>query len=137
MMRTDGRVGHSGAWYEATVQATHNVTEPPRSRQATVDDPVLPRFAAALRACYGLRLERAVLFGSRARGDFRQDSDHDVAVFLRDNRGLWTELHPLAEITTDILTDTGEVISAKPFPAGSYRERSAFMGEIRRDGIDL
>ena len=106
-------------------------------QQTTLDDPVLPRLAAELRAYYGPRLERAVLFGSRARGDFQEDSDYDVAVFLHDYQGLWPELHPLTEITTGILDDTGEVISAKPFPAGSYRERSAFMGEVRRDGIDL
>ena len=100
-------------------------------------DPVLPRLATELRAYYGPRLERVVLFGSRARGDFQADSDYDVAVFLHDYRDLWTELHPLAEITTDILEDSGEVISAKPFPAGSYRERTAFMREVRRDGIDL
>ena len=100
-------------------------------------DPVLPRLTAELRTYYGPRLERAVLFGSRARGDFQPDSDYDVAVFLHDYRDLWTELRPLAEITTDILEDSGEVISAKPFPAGSYRERTAFMAEVRRDGIDL
>ena len=107
------------------------------SHQTTLDDPVLPRLAAELRACYGARMERAVLFGSRARGDFKPDSDYDVAVFLYDYRGLWTELKPLGAITTDILDDTGEVISAKPFPAGTYKEPTAFMGEIRRDGIDL
>ena len=100
-------------------------------------DPVVPRLAIDLRAYYGPRLERAVLFGSRARGDFHAESDYDVAVFLHDYRGLWTELKQLGIITTDILIDTGEAISAKPFPAGSYTERSAFMGEVRRDGIDL
>jgi hypothetical protein len=74
------------------------------------------------------RLERAVLFGSRARGGFKPDSDHDVAVFLYGYRDLWTELKPLGVITTDILMDTGGMISAKPFPARSYRERRAFMG---------
>jgi hypothetical protein len=29
------------------------------------------------------------------------------------------------------------VISTLPFPAGSYRERTMLMGEIRREGIDL
>ena len=107
------------------------------SQPVVLDDPVLPRLAAELRALFGPRLERAVLFGSRARWDFKPDSDYDVAVFLHGYRGLWTELKPLGSITTDILMDTGEVISAKPFPAGSYRERTAFMGEVRRDGIDL
>jgi predicted nucleotidyltransferase len=36
---------------------------------------------------YGERIERVVLFGSRARGDAHEDSDYDVAVFLRDRSG--------------------------------------------------
>ena len=43
----------------------------------------------------------------------------------------------LAAITTDILEDTGAVISATPFPAGAYRERTGFMHELREDGFDL
>lgn len=100
-------------------------------------DPVLVRFRAALHALYGERLERTVLFGSCARGDARPDSDYDVAVFLHGFAGLWRELGLLAEITTDILMDTGAVISAKPFPAGEYDRRTIFMAEIRRDGLDL
>ena len=49
-------------------------------------DPVLMRFRAAVRDIYGARVERVVLFGSRARGDARPDYDYDVAVFLRDMR---------------------------------------------------
>jgi predicted nucleotidyltransferase len=36
-------------------------------------DPVLSRFRTALNEFYGQRLERVVLFGSRARGDARPD----------------------------------------------------------------
>jgi len=39
------------------------------------DDPVLVRFRKALDELYGDRLERVVLFGSRARGDARPGSD--------------------------------------------------------------
>ena len=63
------------------------------------DDPVLTRLRAAVGKAYGERLERVVLYGSRARGDHRPDSDYDIAVFIRDPGDLWDELGTLAEIT--------------------------------------
>lgn len=101
------------------------------------DDPILARFRAALAEVYGSRLERVVLYGSRARGEARPDSDYDVAVFLHGSEGLWRESGRLAEIETDILLDTGAVINALPFPAGAYAERTPLMHELRRDGLDL
>ena len=90
-----------------------------------------------MRQTYGDRIDRVVLFGSRARGDARADSDYDVAVFIKDPRELWDELGSLSHITTDILYETGAVISAKPFRADAYDERSPLMREIRIDGRDL
>jgi predicted nucleotidyltransferase len=100
-------------------------------------DPVLARFRAALDELYGDSLERVVLFGSRARGDARRDSDYDVAVFLRDLTDRWREIDRLAAIETDILAETGAFIHAMPYRAGSYREHTPLMHEIRREGIDL
>jgi hypothetical protein len=54
------------------------------SDQSPQIDPILTRFRAALDETYGPRLERVMLYGSRTRGDAREDSDYDVAVFLRD-----------------------------------------------------
>ena len=48
-----------------------------------LDDPILTRFRAALDKIYGDRIERVVLFGSRARGDAHEDSDYDVAVLSK------------------------------------------------------
>jgi predicted nucleotidyltransferase len=47
-----------------------------------IADRVVTRYRKALDEMYGDRLERVVLYGSRARGDARPDSDYDVAVFL-------------------------------------------------------
>jgi predicted nucleotidyltransferase len=98
---------------------------------------VLTRFRSALAETHGGRVERVVLFGSRARGDAKPDSDYDIAVFLRDTGTFTEESMRLAAISTDILLDLGAVISAMPFPAGAYRERTGFTHELRRDGVDL
>jgi predicted nucleotidyltransferase len=56
------------------------------------DDPILKRFRAALDTLYGDRVERVVLFGSRARGDAQEDADYDVAVFLQGLADRWQEV---------------------------------------------
>jgi uncharacterized protein len=104
---------------------------------ATIVDPILSRFRATLDEVYGERIERVVLFGSRARGDARPDSDYDVAVFLKDFESFGTEAGRLADVETDILFDTGAVINALPFKAGAYEHRTGLMAELRRDGLDL
>jgi predicted nucleotidyltransferase len=101
------------------------------------DDPILARFRGAVHEIYGNRLERVVLFGSRARGEARPDSDYDVAVFLRDMGDRFAEMDRLADLSTHILDETGEFIHAMPYRAGSYNERTPLMHEIRREGIDL
>ena len=109
---------------------------PEKTSQATAD-PIIVRLRAALNAAYGNRIERVVLFGSRARGDAQADSDYDVAVFLRDMTDRWREMHRLAEIETDILYDTGASVHALPYGEGFWRERTPLMHEVRRDGMDL
>jgi predicted nucleotidyltransferase len=105
---------------------------------AVTVDPILRRFRAALDEIYGERIERVVLFGSRARGDAHEDSDYDVAVFLNDISDRLAEAMRLADLGTDILHETGELVNAMPYRAGAYDdERMPLMYEIRAEGIDL
>jgi predicted nucleotidyltransferase len=101
------------------------------------NDPILKRFRAALNEIYGNRIDRVVLFGSRARGDAQPDSDYDVAVFLRDMPDRFAEMNRLADLGTSFLDETGEFIHAMPYRAGAYNERTPLMHEIRADGVDL
>jgi predicted nucleotidyltransferase len=101
------------------------------------DDPVLVRLRDALNEVYGDRLERVVLFGSRARGDARPDSDYDVAVFLHGMNDLGPELHRLADLGSVIIEETGAFVHAMPYRAGAYSERTPLMREIRHEGVEL
>ena len=103
----------------------------------TRDSAILPKFRCALDEIYGDRLERVVLYGSRARGNAGADSDYDVAVFLKEFSDRWAEADKIAVLVTGILSETGVVIHAMLYRSSAYLERSPLMHEIRREGLDL
>ena len=100
-------------------------------------------FADALQAHYGDRLKRIFLFGSRARGDHRPDSDADVAVVLED--GDWSkvkELVALGELSFDILIDYRLNIHGWPLAESEWndpeRHSNPFLVRaIRRDAQEI
>lgn len=104
---------------------------------AITADPVLARYRAALDDLYGDAIERVVLFGSRARGDHRADSDYDVAVFLKQIPDRWEDSRSLAGLNVAFIDDTGVIFDTTLLSASSYRNRTPIMHEIRRDGRDL
>jgi predicted nucleotidyltransferase len=100
-------------------------------------DPNLIRFRAALDGLYGARLDRVMLFGSRARGEAGPGSDYDVAVFLKAMPDRWTELDRLADLRVRFLDETGVFFDAKPYIAAAYSEASPLMHEVRCEGVEL
>ena len=103
-----------------------------------VSDPILNRFRAAVNDAYGERIARVVLYGSRARGDAQPDSDYDIAVFLRDMPDRISELYRLADLSAEVLDETGAFVHAMAYSADAYDDpRMPLMHEIRREGVDL
>jgi len=99
------------------------------------DDPKLARIADALRETFGARLTSALLFGSRARGDHRPDSDYDVAVFLdayehaRD--------HVILDKVREGLGEETWTLQFWPFAPDGLAERTTLMFNIRNEAMPL
>src|SRR6476646_3709700 len=100
-------------------------------------DPVLARVATKMRERYGARLQGLYLFGSRARGEHRPDSDYDIAVVLDTIDYKWDEVNALADIAFDLLLETGHFISLKPMTRERINERTGFGHNLRRDAVAL
>jgi len=104
----------------------------------TGPDPVLEKFRAAVAEHFGDRLERIVLFGSRARREDRADSDYDIAIFVRDLGNRWREFKAIAPVTLALMEEHDATVHAMLYPAGHWHHPSSpLMHEIRKDGLDL
>lgn len=85
----------------------------------------------------------AFLFGSRARQEFRPDSDADIAVLLRGKHGRRIdEAMRLADIAFDVMLETGILVEALPLWEDEWDNPSLFpnpalIENIRREGIRL
>jgi len=108
-----------------------------RTRIAASEEPVLREATARLRALYGDRIKRIVLYGSRARGDHRPDSDYDIAVFLRDYDGSWDETTRMADLSYEFMMAHDWNVSIKLFRLVDWRIDTIFMRHLRRDGIEI
>ncbi len=102
----------------------------------------LMAFKRLLMDRYGEHLKALYLFGSRARGDHRPDSDADVAVFLDVVSDPIGEQFDLIDQAYDILLDTGVNIQPWVFEEislsteGKIRARH-LVETVRREGTRL
>ena len=82
------------------------------------------------------RVVKVVLFGSRARGEADEDSDWDMAVFLRGPVTI-EECHKLSDVGSSVLWDHGAVIQSVPLSASRETEKSELLDAIRQEGIPV
>lgn len=99
----------------------------------------LAELKSALKKLLGERLERFVLYGSRARGDYDPESDVDVAIIVR---GMTRELKKriidlVADIEVKHITPLSTlVLSEEDFKQLKKSERRIAL-DIEREGIPL
>lgn len=88
-----------------------------------------------LNASLGQRLQKVVLYGSKARGDFNEDSDLDVLVVL-DKRSI-DALDKVSGCSSDIDIEYGLPLSVISLDIAALEQPSLFTRNVRKDGIEL
>ena len=88
-------------------------------------------------------VSRLVLFGSRARGDNRADSDADVAVFLKGEDGDFVEAKlAMSGIAFGVLVETGIRVQPLPVWEGEWERPGQYsnpdmLKNIAKDGVRI
>jgi predicted nucleotidyltransferase len=89
-----------------------------------------------------IRLERAILFGSRARGEHKPDSDADLALILHERGNDGQTLMMLGGLAYYVFLDTGILIQPVPIAIEDWLNpeafpRPGFLKNVEREGIVL
>ena len=84
------------------------------------------------------RLKAVYLFGSRARGDERPDSDYDLLVVTSKDFSL-SDKGKLYDRVVDLLLETGSLISLKIFKEKEFQRlsdlKTPFVQRVLQEGI--
>jgi antitoxin ChpS len=99
-------------------------------------------FAQALSRRYGASLRGIFMFGSRARGDNRPDSDVDLAVVVDSVPTDWRERGALSDLSYDFLVNDAVDIQAWPISADVWNNPAlhsnpAFVQSMKRDARSI
>ena len=101
------------------------------------DQSALKKFKEAVTKALGNEFVELKLFGSKARGDAREDSDIDV--FVITNSGNWRLRDVVYRIVNDIFLDDDINISPKVIGKEDYKrlyeKGYPFVKNVIRDGI--
>lgn len=96
-------------------------------------------FKHEMNRLYGTRLNRVVLFGSRARDDFRPDSDVDLMVVLNEEPVIRPqEIRRIAPIQSALSLRYGLTLSVLPVGWNRYNTSQVPVYQAaRQEGIAL
>ena len=102
-------------------------------------DPIVQRFLEKAESVRQ-KIEAVYLFGSRARGTERPDSDYDLLLVVREDFSL-AEKDSLYDQVIDILLETGRLISLKIFKQKEFQRlrdlNTPFLSRVLKEGVKV
>lgn len=105
----------------------------------TKEKSALMQFKAGLQQALGNQLIELKLFGSKARGDDRPDSDIDVLVIVASDD--WHLRDAVYDVATDMLLQMDVCISPKVISKNIFdklcREGTSFIHNVSKDAITV
>lgn len=85
---------------------------------------------------YGDRLKAVYLYGSYARGDYRQGSDVDVMILLSDYEDYWRELRRSSDYVSDVSLEHDVTVSCIIVKEVQWKQPDKpVLFNIRREGM--
>ena len=99
---------------------------------------LLQELKTALRKRYGNKLRKMMLFGSYARGDYRSNSDIDIAMILDDFPHACAEIERTGDIVSALSLKFDTLISLVPIKEKDWeKKKTTLISNIERDGMTI
>jgi uncharacterized protein len=100
--------------------------------------PILKKLKRGLMDIYGEQVDRILLYGSRARGDERPDSDIDILVVLKDDFNYSEMLRLSSDLAASLSLENDVVISRAFVSREQFENRQTpFLMNVRREAVPV
>jgi len=97
---------------------------------------LMKELKAGLVHIYGDKLKDVYLYGSYARGDYRQGSDVDVMILLTDYKDYWKEWRRSSDYVSDISLEYDVTVSCILVKEAQWKHSDKpVLYNIRREGL--
>lgn len=102
---------------------------------------ILQTMVKAYQSTYGEQIIKIVLYGSYARGDYKGDSDIDIAAIVQGERATLQEgLKQIWDISSDLELEYGTIVSPTVIPYEEfekYKNDLPYYRNIQSEGVDI
>jgi len=102
---------------------------------------ILQQYISGVTSIYGKHLKKIILYGSYARGDFREDSDIDIMILVdMDNDGIEENGDRLSDMTFDVNYENDVMIMPQVQNLDFFNHwvrAYPFFNNVNNEGVEL